>query len=378
MIKSLNVIAVENALLRAGLNQSNLAERLGVSRAAVSKWIKGESIPQPDKLLRIGMLLGLEFDQLVITPTPTAVPIVSYRRKAARKTKAIHLDQARKTGELLKRLVKYLPDAPLTQAPILKEPRRDYDYVQAVASNVRKDMNLAEQAVVNFTDLIALFGRLQAIIVPVLWGAQEQHGNALSIRLPDSGITWVFLNLDSNILDFKFWMAHELGHSLAPALEGEAGEVFADEFAQALLYPGAHAARMRTLMATCAGVGMRIRQVQAEAITHEISPFTIRCAIQAYENACGLTPLNLSAIGPFMASVKLFCKGYPTFAKRLFKSDHALPIEYAAAGRKSFDSPFFEALAAFCKEEEGGEHFIHRVLNLPLIDSKALAEALCQ
>jgi hypothetical protein len=45
-----------------------------------------------------------------------------------------------------------------------------------------------------------------AVLVPVLWGAREHHGNALNIYLPDSQTTWVFVNLDSNIVDFKFWM----------------------------------------------------------------------------------------------------------------------------------------------------------------------------
>jgi len=51
MIKSLNLPAFADTLLRVGLSPAKLAERLGVSREAVSKWLHGESIPQPDKLL---------------------------------------------------------------------------------------------------------------------------------------------------------------------------------------------------------------------------------------------------------------------------------------------------------------------------------------
>ena len=57
--KILNRSALQDALIKAGLNQSGLAEKLKVSREAVSKWLAGESFPQPDKLLRMGMLLGL-------------------------------------------------------------------------------------------------------------------------------------------------------------------------------------------------------------------------------------------------------------------------------------------------------------------------------
>jgi len=378
MIKALNVRALEEALPRAGLNQAGLAKAIGVSRESVSKWLKGESIPLPDKLLRIGMLLGLAFEQMVVTALPEAVPVVSFRRKAARKTKDVHLDNARETGELLKRLVKYLPEAPLTLAPVLKEPRSDYDYVQRVAADIRKEMGLEDKAVVDFEDLIAKFNRLHAVIVPALWGAQEQHGNALNIYLPDSGVTWVFLNLDSNAVDFKFWMAHELGHSLAPSLGGDEGESFADAFAQALLFPDAKAALLRSRLATVANVGLRIRRIHDEAKAHVISPYTVRLAVQAYEVANGLEPLDLGAVGPFMGSVKTFCKGYKTITQSVFKVSVPKPVDYAACGKGAFGSSFFEALAAFCKAEEGCEHYIHQVLGLPLPDSKALSEVLRQ
>jgi len=378
MIKSLNVRAIEEALLRAGLNPSGLAKALGVSREAVSSWLSGEKIPKPDKLLRIGMLLGLAFEQMVVTALPEAVPVVSFRRKAARKTKDVHLDNARETGELLKRLVKYLPQAPLTQAPVLKEPRSDYDYVQHVAADIRKEMELEDKAVVDFRDLIANFNRLHAIIVPALWGAQEQHGNALNIYLPDSGVTWVFLNLDSNTVDFKFWMAHELGHSLAPSLGGEEGESFADAFAQALLFPDKKASPLRSRLAAVANVGLRIRRLHDEAKAHVISPYTIRRAVEAYEMANGLEPLDLGAVGPFMGGVKTFCKNFKTVTQALFKANVPKPADYATCGHEAFGSSFFDALAAFCKAEEGCEHYIHQILGLPLADSKALVEVLRQ
>ena len=366
MIKSLNLQALTTALSRAGLSPAKLAERLDVSREAVSKWVHGESVPQPDKLLRLGMILGLKFEELVVTTLPEAVPLVSFRRKAARKTRDIHLDNARETGELLKRLVKYLPDVRLTQAPVLKEPRNDYDYVQKVAADVRKEMGLEGKAVTDFRDLIEKFNRLHAVIVPVLWGDTQHHGNALNIHLPDSGTTWVFLNLDSNGIDFKFWMAHELGHALAPSLTGEAGEDFADAFAQALLFPDDGASRLRGNLLPLTNVARRVNAIHEEAKKHLISPYTIRMAIEAYEEAKGLDPLDLGDEGPFMGAVKNLCQGYKTLTQALFGKDKPEPMVYAAAGREVFSSPFFEALAPFCKAEQGAEHFIHQVLGFIL------------
>ena len=39
------------ALREKGMNASQVATKLGVSRECVSKWLKGESMPKPDKLL---------------------------------------------------------------------------------------------------------------------------------------------------------------------------------------------------------------------------------------------------------------------------------------------------------------------------------------
>jgi hypothetical protein len=237
-------------------------------------------------------------------------------------------------------------------------------------------MGLDGKPVIAFTDLIAEFNRLQVVLVPVLWGEKQHHGNALNIHLPDSGTTWVFLNLDSNSMDFKFWMAHELGHALAPALDGEAGEDFADAFAQALLFPDAAASIFRRQLLPLSDIGRRVAKIRDEAAKQVISPWTIRRAIKACESAHGLDPLDLGADGPFMGVVKNSGKGYKSISQTLLGTEAPAPARYVACGRKDFDTPFFEALGAFCRAEEGCEHFICQVLGLPLADARALAEKL--
>jgi transcriptional regulator with XRE-family HTH domain len=371
--RSLNRTAISDALIKLGLNQSNLAEKLNVSREAVSKWLRGECFPQPAKLLRMGMLLGLAFDQLVTVAAPTAVPIVCFRKKSHRVTKDEHLDNARETGELLKRLAKYLPEQELTLPPTLKDPSAEYSYVQAVATQARKEMGLENRDVIDFGDLIGKFNQLHAVLIPALWGERQHHGNALNIHLPDSKTTWVFLNLDSNAIDFKFWIAHELGHSLAPELSGETAEDFADCFAQALLFPEPHAAKLRPELQRITHIGGRITRVHKEARKHVISPYTIRRALEEYEKAHSLPKTDLGELGPFMGAVTNFTKGYKTVTQSLFQQTPPKPARYVSAARSAFKSPFFEALASFCKSEQGPEHFIHRVLGVSLADAKALA-----
>ena len=85
MNRSLNLARLEDALIRAGMNQADLAARMKVSREAVSNWMRGESFPQPDKLIRIGKLVGLTFDELVVSHGASgARPVIEYGTRPKR------------------------------------------------------------------------------------------------------------------------------------------------------------------------------------------------------------------------------------------------------------------------------------------------------
>lgn len=50
---------------RAGLSQEQLADRLGISRQAVSKWETGEAMPDATKLAPLAKALGVSVDWLL-------------------------------------------------------------------------------------------------------------------------------------------------------------------------------------------------------------------------------------------------------------------------------------------------------------------------
>ena len=59
----------------AGLSQEELAERLNVSRQAVSKWENGAAQPELSKLVELSRLYGVSVDELLrkrkrVTPRP--------------------------------------------------------------------------------------------------------------------------------------------------------------------------------------------------------------------------------------------------------------------------------------------------------------------
>ena len=57
---------------RRGYSQEALAEKLGLSRQAISKWERGESSPDTDTLIALARLYGVSLDELIDhTPTET-------------------------------------------------------------------------------------------------------------------------------------------------------------------------------------------------------------------------------------------------------------------------------------------------------------------
>ncbi len=51
---------------QSGYSQEALAEKLGVSRQAVSKWEVGPTLPETDKIIAIGNLFDVSIDALLI------------------------------------------------------------------------------------------------------------------------------------------------------------------------------------------------------------------------------------------------------------------------------------------------------------------------
>ena len=57
---------------KAGLSQEALAERLGVSRQAISKWETGDAVPEINKLLLLANVFGVTTDWLLSEEEPAA------------------------------------------------------------------------------------------------------------------------------------------------------------------------------------------------------------------------------------------------------------------------------------------------------------------
>ena len=65
---------IQTCRKKAGLSQETLAEQLGVSRQAVSKWELDSALPELDKVVAMARLFGVTTDQLLGMEPPAQPP----------------------------------------------------------------------------------------------------------------------------------------------------------------------------------------------------------------------------------------------------------------------------------------------------------------
>jgi transcriptional regulator with XRE-family HTH domain len=292
MRQAINTEALQAALSKRGLTQKQLAETVGVSAQSVTNWLQHKDFPHPATLLKLATTLRLTFEDLVQT-SGEGQPVVAFRKKGNAKTTASHIARATGIGQLLKPLVPYLPEMQALRT-LITSPSTDYHKLETAVLQTRARRGIGEQAVLEYERLIGEFKNSGAVLIPVLWGARQRHENALHIRLSQEDVTFIFLNLDTRLEDFKFWMAHELAHVYTPELAGEEeGEDFADAFAGALLFPRLcaeadyHAASQKR---SEEGV---IRALQQQASAQIISLNTVYQEVKRYAQAAGLPGLHV-------------------------------------------------------------------------------------
>ncbi|MBL1141584.1 MAG: helix-turn-helix transcriptional regulator [Proteobacteria bacterium] len=370
MEKTLRIEAIKQAMDEAGLSRTALAKKLSVSREIVSQWLKGSKFPRPDKLLKLGLTLNLAFDDLISTVPDKFEPKIAFRKKGSAKTTEKHIKKAKEIGYLLEPLVSYLPYDEYVQPQALKNPVVEYGYIQEVAAKVRKEIGLNKTEEVDFDHLIKRFNKLQAVLVPVMWGKKDRHENALHIYLPKSMTTWVYINIDTEVHDFKFWMAHELGHVYSPELEGDEAEDFADSFAGALLFPERVAKETHKKLSKARSIKSRIAIIQEYAEEYIISMISVLYEVNKYATEYDLETFELGD-ELYKANARLH-RGFKTVKEALFDSGLPSAENYIETVTDRFNTPFFNALKTYLVENGKSAGYIQCILDTPLLDAKEL------
>lgn len=371
MHKVIHSASIKKALAARGWSQEQLADAIGESAQVVSHWLKGTHFPRPQKLLKLATTLALSFDQLVMPDANQ--PVIAFRKKAGSKTTDEHIAKARIMAELLKPLVGYLPETRALHTS-LSSHSTSYPLLQHAAAQVREKLGIGKRAVLEYKHLIKEFKDNDALLVPSLWGERQNHKNALHILLPEHKVTFVYLNLDTHLDDFKFWMAHELAHVYTPQLAGtDSGEDFADAFAGALLFPQdcAEVAYADALRAR--GVQGVIQALLGHAQTHSISLYTVFRQVQ---NLAQARRLNLLELSDSLVHATRNSQRNGLVSEELFKPMPPSAEALIAVAENLFFSEFYTALRALLIDKGTGAGYVQQILDIGLRDATALHHAL--
>ena len=372
MRKVINQATLQSALETKGWTQSQLADEVGVSAQSVTNWMQGEGFPRPATLLKLATLLRLSFEQLVKTDSNDH-PVVAFRKKGSAKTTDVHITKATEIGMLLKPLVPYLPEMQALRT-LITSPSTEYNKLQLAVSQTRERLGLGDQAVLRYEQLIGEFKECGAILIPVLWGAKGKHENAMHIRLPTEDVTFIFVNLDTRVEDFKFWMAHELAHVFTPNMAGTIeGEDYADAFAGSLLFPKASAEIAYAEASRKHSANAEIQVLQQYAYDHSISLNTVYQRVKEYTEFANLAGLRVTDRAIHM--VRNSNPG-PLVSEALFDPMPPNARHYIATSENNFRSTFFHALKQMILDKGTGPGYLQQVLDLSIGDALTLHEEL--
>lgn len=366
----LNTPVVEEAMAGHGLNQAALADACGVSREAVSKWFAGESVPRPAKLRALATALGLSIDKLFTREG--GEPVVAYRTHLREPLTGKAKAKAQEIGRHFKQLQPFVEGARLFSQRLLKEPSVNEDYVCRAVNTLRTSLELAPTESPSMEQLIDLVIDTGAFIVPVIWGKEKiGHENALTVYLPESQTTWVVLSLGAGQDDFKYWLAHELGHCLSlHKLTDEAGEEFAERFAQLFVFPDALAEQCLTAMRSSSNPR---EEASYFAGQHGVSIVTAVKSADRIAVARGEEPTGVETKS-FYDEWNQNRSNRPTVAAGLFGSDAPTVDDFVEKSSKVFRTEVFDAIGRLQKAQGGhSPAFVGTLLNIDLNQAAALS-----
>lgn len=223
---------IKSARIGAGLSQRNLAEKMGLSAMAISKYENGEVTPRSGLLIQMSEILGVNVDYF-FRSISVDLSEPQYRcRKPLKKREESQIHA--KVQEWLER---YLEIELILgeEKPLLLLSREDCRItslreIEDVAQKVRDEWNLGLDPIESVMDVLEQHGIKVGII-----GATDKF-DALTFYYDDNTPV-IAINNDTPGDRQRFNLAHELGHLLL-RIEGDVDEeTAAHRFAAAFLVP---------------------------------------------------------------------------------------------------------------------------------------------
>ncbi len=214
-----------------GLSMEKLAEQIGVSKQMISKYEKGESLPDSRHLLLLSQVLHKEPDYF-FRPIKIDVENIRFRKKSKVKGRILAqlqeqiIDKIEKYQEIEEILgIENKFANPLENIIIDSE-----EHVEQAAEYLRQQWKLWDNPIFSVTELLEKRG------IKVLEIETDEHFDGLCAIIDDSAV--IVVEKTENVERKRFTLLHELGHLLFNYIQDrKKSEKLANRFAGAMLLP---------------------------------------------------------------------------------------------------------------------------------------------
>src|ERR1035437_5442580 len=232
--QQLNLSLINEKLKSSGLNQSDIAKELDISRESVSQWFSDDNFPRPRHLLALSNFLDLDYSEVVIEEPDENEPVYAFRKVHDTIHSEEDVEKVKEIGYSLEKLIPFITLNSFKTT--LSNPKNNIFYISDIVKDFKNRYGI-KSTLVEFEEIQKIFMGCNAFVIPVLWGESDNKTNSIHIHLPESMTDWIYINLDSFIYDYKFWMIHELSHLISSEIKDELeSESFADNFAAEFLF----------------------------------------------------------------------------------------------------------------------------------------------
>ncbi len=220
------------ARVRAQMSQRTLAEKVGVSHTAISKYERGLDVPGSDVLIRLAQALGVKVEYF-FRPSIVTVTVPVYRRRRAlpKRARDAIIVQVQDWLERYVEVERLFPEeqAQFQLPPEMKRRVSSLDDVEDVALALRDHWQLGLDPLDNLAELLEDRG--------IKVGMVEAHDKFDALTLWADGDPVIVLRKGMPGDRQRFSMAHELGHLILEVTEDLDEEKAANRFAAAFLVP---------------------------------------------------------------------------------------------------------------------------------------------
>lgn len=225
---------IKSARMRAGLNLRDLAEKVGISAQAISKYERDMDVPGSSILIKLAKALAVRVETL-LRPQSVSLSQPSYR---SHRSKLLVRDQETIHAQILDWLERYMAIEEIMgvqmefQMPKIHRRVKTLDEIEQVVLDLRMVWQIGLDPIENMVEIL----ETQGIKVGIIPGAD--HFDALTLMANDA--IPVIVVKDGMPGDRqRLSIAHELGHLILDVAEGLNEEKAAYRFAGAFLAPAA-------------------------------------------------------------------------------------------------------------------------------------------